>query len=239
MLATVGLALLAGLLSTLSPCVLPLIPLVLGTALSQHRLGPAALSAGLAVSFTAIGLFVATVGYAIGLDGGVFRGVGAALMLGMGLVLLVPRFQLRLASATGPIGSWADSHFGGGAKVGLSGQFAVGLLLGVVWAPCAGPTLGAASVLAAQGERLDQVAVTMLVFGIGASLPLMVLGTLSRETMLRVRGRLIATGAGAKFVLGAVLATLGMLILTGFDKRLEALAVDLSPAWLTALTTRF
>ncbi|WP_296379635.1 cytochrome c biogenesis protein CcdA [Reyranella sp.] len=239
MLATIGLALLAGLLSTLSPCVLPLIPLVLGAALSQHRLGPAALSAGLALSFTAIGLFVATVGYAIGLDGGVFRGVCAALMLGMGLILLVPHFQLRLASATGPIGSWAESHFGGGARAGLSGQFAVGLLLGVVWAPCAGPTLGAASVLAAQGERLDQVAVTMLVFGIGASLPLMVLGTLSRETMLRVRGRLMTTGAGAKFVLGAVLATLGTLILTGFDKRLEALAVDLSPAWLTALTTRF
>lgn len=239
MLATTGLALLAGLLSTLSPCVLPLIPLVLGTALSQHKLGPVALSAGLALSFTAIGLFVATVGYAIGLDTGVFRGVGAALMLGIGLILLVPRFQLSLASATGPIGSWAESHFGSAAKVGLSGQFAVGLLLGVVWAPCAGPTLGAASVLAAQGERLDQVAITMLVFGVGASLPLLALGTLSRETMLRVRSRLMTTGAGAKFVLGAVLVILGTLVLTGFDRRLEALAVDHSPAWLTALTTRF
>jgi cytochrome c biogenesis protein CcdA len=238
-LATIGLAFLAGLLSTLSPCVLPLIPLVLGTALSQHRLGPAALSAGLALSFTVLGLFAATVGYAIGLDGGVFRSVGAALMLGIGLILLVPRFQLSLASAAGPIGNWAESQFGGGVRTGLSGQFAVGLLLGIVWAPCAGPTLGAASVLAAQGEGLGQVAITMLVFGVGASLPLLALGTLSRETMLRVRGRLMTTGAGAKFVLGAVLATLGMLILTGFDKRLEALAVDLSPAWLTALTTRF
>lgn len=239
MLATLGLAFLAGLLSTLSPCVLPLVPLVLGTALSEHKLGPAALSAGLALSFTLIGLFVATVGYAIGLDGGVFRGVGAALMLGVGLTLLVPRFQLRLASAAGPIGNWAESQFGSGAKTGLSGQFSVGLLLGVVWAPCAGPTLGAASVLAARGERLDQVAITMLAFGIGASLPLLALGTLSRETMLRARGRLMTTGAGAKFVLGAVLVILGTLILTGFDKRLEALVVDLSPAWLTELTTRF
>jgi cytochrome c biogenesis protein CcdA len=238
-LPTIGLAFLAGLLSTLSPCVLPLIPLVLGTALSQHRLGPAALSAGLALSFTVLGLFVATVGYAIGLDGGVFRSVGAALLLGIGLILLVPRFQLSLASAAGPIGNWAESQFGGGVRTGLSGQFAVGLLLGIVWAPCAGPTLGAASVLAAQGEGLGQVAITMLVFGVGASLPLLALGTLSRESMLRVRGRLMTTGAGAKFVLGAVLATLGTLILTGFDKRLEALAVDLSPAWLTALTTRF
>jgi len=66
--ATLGLALLAGVLSVLSPCVLPLLPIVLGTAASQHRLGPAALAAGLALSFTAIGLFVATIGFAAGLD---------------------------------------------------------------------------------------------------------------------------------------------------------------------------
>jgi cytochrome c-type biogenesis protein len=59
-IATLGLALLAGVLSVLSPCVLPLLPIVLGTAASAHRLGPLALAAGLTISFTAIGLFVAT-----------------------------------------------------------------------------------------------------------------------------------------------------------------------------------
>lgn len=239
MLATVGLAFLAGLLSTLSPCVLPLIPLVLGTALSKHKMGPAALSAGLALSFTIIGLFVATLGYAIGLDGGAFRNVGAAVMLVVGMVLMVPSFQMKLASAAGPIGNWAESQFGTASGGGLTGQFGVGLLLGVVWAPCAGPTLGAASVLAARGESLDRVGATMLAFGIGASLPMLVLGTLSRPTILRIRGRLMATGAGAKVVLGVVLTILGVLILTGVDKRLEAAAVDLSPEWLTSLTTRF
>ena len=73
MVATLGLAFLAGILSVLSPCVLPLLPLVLGAAASEHRLGPAALAGGLALSFVAIGLFVATVGFAIGLDAGVFR----------------------------------------------------------------------------------------------------------------------------------------------------------------------
>jgi len=239
MVATVGLALLAGLLSTLSPCVLPLIPLVLGTALSEHRMGPAALSAGLALSFTVIGLFVATLGYAIGLDSGTFRNVGAAALLAIGLVLMVPVFQAKLASAAGPIGNWAESQFGTASGSGLSGQFGVGLLLGIVWAPCAGPTLGAASVLAARGESLDRVAVTMLAFGIGASLPLLALGLLSRQTMLHVRGRLMTTGTGAKIGLGAVLAILGLLILTGLDKRLEALGVEHSPAWLTSITTRF
>jgi cytochrome c-type biogenesis protein len=238
-IAPLGLAFLAGILSTLSPCVIPLIPLVLGAALSEHKLGPAALAAGLALSFTTVGLFVATVGFAVGLDAGIFRNVAAILMVGVGIVLVTPRFQASLAVASGPIGNWAESRFGGTAKAGLSGQFSVGLLLGIVWAPCVGPTLGAASVLAARGQNLGEVALTMLVFGVGAALPLLLLGIASRETMVRLRGRLMTTSRGAKIALGAILIALGLLILSGFDKKVEAVAVDLSPAWLTSLTTRF
>ena len=239
MIATIGIAFLAGILSTLSPCVIPLIPLVLGAAVSEHKLGPVALAAGLAVSFTTVGLFVATVGLAIGLDAGIFRIAAAMLMVAVGVVLLVPGFQARLAVASGPVGNWAESRIGGVPKAGLSGQFAVGLLLGIVWAPCAGPTLGAASVLAANRQDLIQVAGIMMVFGIGAALPLLLLGIVSRETMMRIRGRLMATGQGAKIVLGVILVTLGLLILSGLDKRVEAFAVEASPAWLTSLTTRF
>jgi cytochrome c biogenesis protein CcdA len=238
-IALLGLAFLAGILSTLSPCVIPLIPLVLGAALSEHKLGPAALAAGLALSFTMVGLFVATVGFAVGLDAGIFRNVAAILMVGVGVVLVTPRFQASLAVASGPIGNWAENRFGGTAKAGLSGQFSVGLLLGIVWAPCVGPTLGAASVLAARGQNLGEVALTMLVFGVAAALPLLLLGIASRETMVRLRGRLMTTSRGAKIALGAILIALGLLILSGFDKKVEAVAVDLSPAWLTSLTTRF
>src|SRR5258708_24157697 len=106
------LAFLAGVLSTLSPCVLPLLPLVLGAAVSEHRLGPAALAAGLAVSFVAIGLFVATIGFSIGLDAGIFRGVAALLLLAVGLVLLGPRLQPQLAVAGAPASAWTDRRSG-------------------------------------------------------------------------------------------------------------------------------
>lgn len=128
---------------------------------------------------------------------------------------------------------------GGVPDPGLPGQFGVGLLLGIVWSPCIGPTLGAASIMAAQGENLGQVASTMLIFGLGAALPLLVLGTLSRQTMARVRGQLLVTGRGAKLALGGILLGLGVMVLSGADKFLEAFLVDHSPAWLTALTTRF
>lgn len=239
MLGTVGFAFLAGLLSVLSPCVLPLVPIVLGTASSEHRLGPVALAAGLAIAFTAIGLFVATIGFAIGLDGDVFRRAGAILLVILGLVLILPRLQARVATAAGPVGAWAEERFGGVSTGGLSGQFAVGLLLGAAWSPCVGPTLGAASLMAARGEHLWSVALTMLVFGVGAAAPLMLLGFASREALLRWRGGLAAAGRTAKAALGAVMVVLGLLVLTGFDKRVEAAAVAASPNWLNAVTTRY
>lgn len=237
--ASVGLAAIAGILSTLSPCVLPLAPMVLGAAVSEHRLGPLALAAGLAASFVAIGLFIATIGYSIGLDAGHFRIIGAAVLIAIGLVLLVPSLQTQFALVAGPISGWTDSRFRGFATTGLRGQFALGLLLGVVWSPCVGPTLGAASVLASRGENLGQVTLVMTAFGLGAALPLLLLGLLSREALTAWRSRLLHAGRAGKMVLGGLLLVLGLMIVSGLDKRIETLLVDLSPAWLTALTTRF
>lgn len=238
-IGTLGLALLAGALSVLSPCVLPLLPIVLGTAASEHRLGPAALAAGLAISFTAIGLFVATIGFAVGLDTDVFRAVSAVLLIAIGAILLVPAFQQRFAVAAGPVSQWAGGYLDDFAATGLAGQFGLGLLLGAVWSPCVGPTLGTASLLAAKGENLGQVALAMLAFGIGAALPLMLLGFLSREAMQRWRGRLMEAGKGGKALLGGLLVAIGLLIATGLDKQFEAILVEASPEWLTQLTTRF
>ncbi|MGL4635917.1 MAG: cytochrome c biogenesis CcdA family protein [Beijerinckiaceae bacterium] len=239
MLTTLALAALAGVLSTLSPCVLPILPIVLGTAATEHRLGPLALATGLALSFVAIGMFIATVGFSIGLTGDVFRMAAAVLMILIGVVLLVPQFSMQLAAAGGPAGNWVEQRFGGFSTTGLGGQFAVGLLLGAVWSPCVGPTLGAASVLASKGENLGQVALTMLSFGIGAGLPLVLLGFLSREALMKWRNKLMSAGGRGKMIFGAVLVTAGVLVLTGLDKTIEGALVNASPAWLTELTTRF
>ena len=234
-----GLAFLAGVLSTLSPCVLPLLPIVLGAAASEHRYGPAALATGVALSFTAIGLFVATIGFGIGLDGDVFRIAAAILMITIGLVLAAPPLQVRLAAAGGPLSNWTEQRFGGFSTGGLSGQFGVGLLLGAVWSPCVGPTLGAASVLAAQGKELTSVALTMAVFGVGAALPLLLLGMASRQAMARWRDRMLKAGKGLKMGLGVLLIAIGLMIVSGLDKKVETGLVNAMPEWLTDITTKF
>ena len=156
----------------------------------------------------------------------------------IGLVLMVPVAQTRLAVAAGPVSNWTESRFGGFSTAGLLGQFGVGLLLGAVWSPCVGPTLGAASLLASQGRDLGSVAATMLLFGLGAALPLLLLGTLSREVLMRWRDRMIGLGKRLKVALGAILVATSLMIATGYDKAAETVLVNASPDWLTNLTTR-
>ncbi len=237
--ASMGFGFVAGMLSTLSPCVLPLLPLVLGPALAVHRLGVAALAAGLVTSFVGVGLFVATIGFSAGLDGDVFRGISAVLLGIMGVVLLSGALQQRFAVATGGVSNAGNRLIQRLTPTGLGGQFVLGLLLGAVWSPCVGPTLGAASVLAAQGRDLASVASVMVAFGLGTAVPLIVVGSLSRQALMRWRGRMMSAGKAGKLILGGGALVVAALILTGADHALESALVAASPAWLTDLTTRF
>lgn len=238
-LTGIGLAFIAGILSTLSPCVLPLLPLVFGSSLSKHRWGPAALAAGVSLSFASVGLFVATLGFALGIGESVFRNIAAVLMLLVGLILVVPWLEIRFALAAGPIGNLLHQRFGTGDANGLGGQFVVGLLLGAVWSPCVGPTLGAASLLAAQGQNLGEVALTMLFFGLGAALPMLLIGLASRATLAKWRGRIQANSKIGKRVFGVILISFAVLTLTGLDRSLQTYLVSNTPEWLSNLTTLY
>ena len=237
--ASLALGYAAGALSTLSPCVLPLLPILVASALAEHRLALWALAAGLALSFTAAGLFVATIGVAIGIDSTLLHRVAGLLLLGFGAVLLVPRLEAAFALATAGVARRGHAGLARLGGRGVAGQFAVGALLGVVWTPCVGPTLGAASTLATQGRELGGVALLMLCFGLGAATPLLVVGSLARHAGAKSLGAWQRVGAAARRALGLVLVVAGAAIASGADKPLEAWLVERSPDWLTNLTTRF
>lgn len=234
---TTLLAFVAGVLSILSPCVLPLLPIVFGGAASRHRLGPVALAAGLAVSFTAVGLFVATIGFAIGLDADLFRKVGGAALVMVAIVLLTPALRVRLATVSGPVSNWGQQRLAGFSDSGLWSQALLGALLGLVWSPCVGPTLGAASLLAAQGKQLGEVAFVMLAFGLGAAGALAVIGYAAQKSLAAWRIRLREAGETGRRIFGGALLLIGVVILTGVDRSVETMLVNISPAWLTRLTT--
>ena len=227
--ASYSFGLLAGVLSTLSPCVLPILPILLGSATNASSHAPLALAGGLALSYAIIGTSLAWAGSALGIDASIFRGIGAAVLGLLGIILLSTGLQQRFASATSSIGDVGNTLISHMRLDGLWGQFAIGLVLGVVWSPCVGPTLGAAIVLASQGTNLPQVALLMGVFGIGAALPVVALAYMSRAIMLNVRGKLILAGKMGKMILGAVMIAIAALILSGVDKSIEAWLVNHSP----------
>jgi cytochrome c biogenesis protein CcdA len=233
-----GLSLLAGVLSTLSPCVLPLVPILMGSAAGAHRLGPYALVGGLMLSFTLIGVGLGSLGGSIGLEQDSLRVVGGVLLLLFGAVLFSRVLQERFGAAISRLGMGQGllAHFN---LSGLHGQFLLGLLLGIVWSPCVGPTLGVAITLASQGQALAQVATVMLIFSLGAGLPLLAVGMLSRQALGRWRGRMMEAGQTAKKIFGGALLLIGILVLTGADKSFEKWAVDAMPDWLVTLTSRF
>ncbi len=235
--ASYGLAVVAGGLSTLSPCVLPLIPILVGTATSAHRFGPYALAFGLALSFTVVGVFITAAGSALGLSESLFRAAGAVLLIAFGIVLLTEKLQERFAVWASGISGAGQNAIAGVRLNGLHGQAVLGLLLGLVWSPCVGPTLGATVTLASQGENLVQTTFIMALFGIGAGIPLVLLGLLSRQVTTRIRGRLLQTGKLGKQILGVALLVIGVAVLTGMDKRFEAWILDVAPSWLIDLTT--
>ena len=238
-IASIGVGFLAGIFSTLSPCVFPLLPLVIAAATSAHRSGPFWLAGGVAASFTVAGLFIATVGFAVGLDGDVFRTISAILLVTLGVALLSTTIQARLGFAAGSLTNAADRMIGRLSLASGKGQFIVGGLLGLVWSPCAGPTLGAASLLAAEHKDLGSVVAVVLAFGVGTTVPLVAVALLSRKALLGWRQRMLAAGQVGKVAMGLSALVIGSLILTGWDRSIETALVNSSPEWLTNLTTQF
>jgi cytochrome c-type biogenesis protein len=234
-----GLGFLAGVLSTLSPCVLPIVPILLSTALNTHPRGPLVLAGGLAISYSAIGTTVTWVGSNFGFDTSYFRNAGAFALAMVGILLLSGNLQQRLAGVSSNFSNFGNSLLFKWKLEGLWGQFAIGLILGVVWSPCVGPTLGAAIVLATEGTQLMHSAALMIIFGLGATLPIILLGQVSRAAIGKWSNQMIKIGHAGKFLLGLAMLLIAVMVFTGWDKTFEAWLVNLSPAWLTELTTMY
>jgi len=237
-LGNLALSYAAGALSTLSPCVLPLLPVVLFGVLERHAWGPLALAAGLSVSFATVGIAIASFGFSIGLDPSTLRVGVAALMVSMGIVLLVPALQGRLAAIAAPVATGGQTLLTRLQPSGIGGQFMFGVLLGSIWSPCSGPTLGAAVGLAVQGETVGKAAMIMLTFGLGAATPILALAYGSRQAIFARRDWLARMSRICKPLMGAAFVGIGAFVLTGLDKIVEASLTRAMPDWLVTVTTR-
>ena len=222
----------AGLLTLINPCVLPILPIVLATSLQSDRHGPLALAAGMSITFVALGLLVSAAGHSLGITPETVADAGAVLMVGFGLVILVPAFSARFATATAGMSAGADAQIDGIQDKGLRGQFLGGMLLGAVWSPCIGPTLGAAISLASQGQQLFNVALTMVFFAFGVSTIIIGLGYGARSAIMKRQALMRRIAKKSRAVMGITFVAVGLGLLFRVHHIIEAWALQNMPAWL-------
>jgi cytochrome c biogenesis protein CcdA len=229
-------AYLAGLLTLINPCVLPVLPIVLASSLHRDRRAPVALAAGMSLSFVALGLGVTAVGPALGLDTDSVARIAALVMVGFGVVMLVPALSGGFSTVTAGFAARADAQIDEAADKGLIGQFVSGGLLGAVWSPCIGPTLGAAIALASTGESLGRAGGIMAAFALGVSTLILALAY-GAKSAIRQRQSLLRTLADrAKPVMGVTFIAVGLALWFGLNHVIEGWLIDTLPAWLIDLS---
>lgn len=230
---------LAGLLTLINPCVLPVLPIVLASAMQAGRYGPLAIAGGMCLSFVTLGMLIATFGYSIGLTDTRMSEIGAVMMMVFGLFLLVPRLNSAFVTATATISDSADTRFSSMPITSLKSHFIGGLLLGAIWSPCIGPTLGGAISMASQGKNLGWAFLIMLSFGLGISTVIVALGYGTQEAIKRRQNSMRGLAQRAKPIMGITFLLVGVMIFFKFHHVIEGWLVSVLPSWFQNLSTNY
>lgn len=178
-------ALLAGVLTIASPCVLPLLPVVLGSSLEQSgRWRPLSIVVGFVLAFAGLGIALSLLSASAAMAQQAVR-TGSVLLLGLfGLSRIWPGpYDWLMVRIGGPLQRMA----GTGTGAGHAGGFVLGLSLGAVWTPCAGPVLASVLVLAARAQDLGQSSLLLALYAIGAGVPMLAIAYGGQFAARRVR----------------------------------------------------
>jgi cytochrome c-type biogenesis protein len=227
---------LAGILTLINPCVLPVLPIALASALQNDRKGPIWLALGMSVTFVALGVGLTAIGSTFGLNEENVSRASAVLMILFGVVMLVPDLNNRFATVTAGISSNADVAIDSMDQKSIRNQLLGGVLLGAVWSPCIGPTLGGAISLASQGNNLLWAALIMSSFAAGISTIILALAYGAREAISKRQAGMKLLAEKAKPILGMTFLVVGITIFFRWNQLIEAWLLDLMPIWLQDLS---
>jgi len=235
--ASIGVTYAAGLLTALSPCVLPLLPMVVGGAMQQHRAAPLLMGIGMTVAFAVAGWIFGALGPALGVDAQWMHQAAAISLIVFGLALWFDPLAAWVSRLVQPVAESADRL---AAQVGHQSPAAAlffGGLLGLAWSPCAGPMLVSSLALVATGRDAALGALLLGLFGLGAATPLVLAAYASRAGFARFKGWALSHGAGLRHGFGLLAMISGLFIATGLDKHLATWIITVMPdGWLEFIT---
>lgn len=219
---SIGLALLGGLLTVLSPCVLPILPIVVGRSLQSHRYGPVAMVLGLISGFAVAGSVLGIAASWLTLLATGLRHVAIGVLLFMGILAIFPALSYRLFS-------YLRIQPGESRIQGLVGEFWLGTQLGLLWTPCAGPVLGSILILSAVQQQIVNSFALLFVYGCGAAIPLLTIGYGGRYLSRRLLS-LRSHSASLHRIGGIMIVTTAIAILLGWDVQLQLWLAPFFPA---------
>ncbi|TYQ30065.1 cytochrome c biogenesis CcdA family protein [Pseudanabaena sp. UWO310] len=227
-LLSIGLALLGGLLTALSPCILPILPIIVGRSLQTHRYAPLTLVGGLISGFAVAGSLLGIASNWLTGFSNFARIIAIAFLLGLGLLSIFPRWNYLLVSKISskfPVFKVKES-----TEVNLFAEFWLGTQLGLLWTPCAGSVLGSILILAAAKHEILTALILLLVYGLGTGIPILLLAYASRyfsNSFLKLRSH-------SQFLqkLGGVLISItAIAIILGWDVKLQIWLAPFFPVW--------
>jgi cytochrome c biogenesis protein CcdA/thiol-disulfide isomerase/thioredoxin len=209
-LVLVGVAFVAGVVTAISPCVLPVLPVVLAGGASGGRRRPYAIVAGLVASFTTFTLAATALLSTLGLPDDLLRNIAIGVLLLVGLSLFIPRLGILVERPFLALGRRAPGDVGGGFLLGVS--------LGLLFTPCAGPVIAAVATVAATSRVSLGAVVVTLAYALGAGIVLL-LFALAGQQGINTRS-LRAHAPRVRQALGGVMAGVAVLMILGLDLRL-------------------
>jgi len=169
MFLILGFAFLAGVVTVLSPCILPLMPIILSSANGVGKQKPIGVVIGFVSSFTFFTLFLSTIVRVSGVPADSLRLVSIVVLFLFGLSMLVPVFQKKIEIF---FSRFANLVPNGQKKGGIVGGIVVGVSLGLLWTPCVGPILASVISLAITGTVTTEAFLITLAYASGTAIPM-------------------------------------------------------------------
>lgn len=232
-----GISFAAGVLTTVSPCVLPILPMLLGSSVQKKKSTPAYMVLGLMLSFVFFGVIISRFGGVLGLNEYQLRMSAALMLIVGGSILFSKKLQLSISSSLTKLADIGNRNALKLKEDRPWGALGLGALLGIIWSPCVGPTLGVAITLAGQEAHIGSAAAMMSLYALGAGLPMILIAYSSRELVTRLKPGMINFAENSKPVFGLLLVISGVFIISGLDKIIESMLLNMLPQfWLDAIT---
>ena len=238
MIVLLGFAFLSGVITILSPCILPVLPIVLSGSVGGGKARPFGVLAGFVVSFTAFTLTLSAIVQALGIPVDALRIVAVVLIILFGAVMLVPWLSVRFEMLTSRIARRSGGTGGAGGAPRRNGVWSgvvVGLSLGLIWTPCVGPIMASVISLALT-QHVDGGSVFItLAYTLGTSIPM--LGVmLGGRALLNKVPALTRNSGNIQKGFGVLMIVVGVAIGLGWDRQFQSFILRTLPGYGTGLT---